>query len=593
MPNDFYAELLVNEFFKVKDVVTTTQYIFNLKIVPGVNSVKVSFETLQPTIPVITCTASDGSVAFAFPLFGGMRTKHVGILGEHKPLQQDTPHTLKIVAAGTNRHGQRIEKQVTTNFRTGSREATVMFDTIKVRNDSDTSSNGELRLFFSVGDLESGTIIGQPLVWPYLDISDRDQPFDMNLSTVIPRAPRRLWVSVNAFDDDNNPLFPSFDQFTEEYLQAFTSFKGEGSTGGSNSSYDWANITRVFDIDSIGAFASSDQTFRIDLPTGNFALAYTITGRIRVTTVVPPEHELRLAPYGEFTGPLDLGLVGKPKMTMQRSGGDQRRYGYYVGLGAEGSIYYKPVTFAPTVSEGEWTRVPGEPHTPVKAFTGRDGRLNLFAYDGDGGVLYNKPGATGEETPWTTLGGRVSGVLAVTEGPAGEADVFGLGEGGVVYHTRIGANGEPAQDWQRIGEGVSGSLSAFSFADGTVALFALGRDGEILHKQRRRDQWNPGRLEWHSLGRKGGERLFVVQPAKENVVVIGALAEDESLRYLEWPEYPEGDPARRWHEVGTIDQWLDARPPRIRGRDRRAAGDARKAVTASSEPDKREMEVAG
>ena len=267
MPNDFYAELLVNEFFKVKDVVTTTQYIFNLKIVPGVDFVKVSFETLQPTIPVITCTASDGSVAFAFPLFGGMRTKHVGILGEHKPLQQDTPHTLKIVAAGTNRHGQRIEKQVTTNFRTGSREATVMFDTIKVRNDSDTSSNGELRLFFSVGDLESGAIIGQPLVWPYLDISDRDQPFDMNLSTVIPRAPRRLWVSVNAFDDDNNPLFPSFDQFTEEYLQAFTSFKGEGSTGGSNSSYDWANITRVFDIDSIGAFASSDQTFRIDLPT--------------------------------------------------------------------------------------------------------------------------------------------------------------------------------------------------------------------------------------------------------------------------------------------------------------------------------------
>ncbi|CAN0514240.1 unnamed protein product, partial [Phaeothamnion confervicola] len=150
---------------------------------------------------------------------------------------------------------------------------------------------------------------------------------------------------------------------------------------------------------------------------------------------------------------------------------------------ADGAIYYKQVRPTQPADDREWMRAPGEPKLPVKAFTGRDGRLNLFAYDDRGGVLYQKPGASGGETSWRRLEGRVCGPLAVVENPTGEIDVFGLGEDGVVYHAHIGSGGGNGHDdWQRIGEKVAGSLSAFAFADGTVGVFALGRNGEVLHK---------------------------------------------------------------------------------------------------------------
>ena len=156
----------------------TSQQIFNLRVAPAVDFVRISFQTVQPTIPVITCEASDGSMTFAFPIFGGMRTKHESILGESTPLQQDVNHLLRIVAAGRDSQGHQIEKIATGNFTTGSRHATIKFDSIKVRNDSDSGGNGELKLFFTGGDADNGVLMGGPLVWPYMDINDDDpRPF--------------------------------------------------------------------------------------------------------------------------------------------------------------------------------------------------------------------------------------------------------------------------------------------------------------------------------------------------------------------------------------------------------------------------------
>ena len=211
MANDILADIVSSV---IHDVVAplirpTSQQIFNLRVAAGIDFVRISFQTVQPTIPVITCEASDGSMTFAFPIFGGMRTKHESILGESTPLQQDVNHLLRIVAAGRDSQGHPVEKFATGNFTTGSRHATIKFDSIKVRNDSDSGGNGELTLFFTGGDADNGVLMGGPLEWPYMDINDDDPPAVLNLEIQIHKAPRRLWAAVSAYDSRRFALFPS------------------------------------------------------------------------------------------------------------------------------------------------------------------------------------------------------------------------------------------------------------------------------------------------------------------------------------------------------------------------------------------------
>ncbi len=145
--------------------------------------------------------------------------------------------------------------------------------------------------------------------------------------------------------------------------------------------------------------------------------------------------------------------------------------------------------------------------------------------------------------------------------------MFGLGDDGVVSHTSIrdaGSKRKP-DDWQRIGSGVAGSLSAFALPDGSVGVFALARDGQVLHKRLRRNQWTPKGPEWQSLGKAKGERLIVVRPVEEKGVGLATLAEDGAFHYLAWPDYPQGEPPRRWQDGGSIDAWLEARPRRVHG----------------------------
>ena len=180
-------------------------------------------------------------------------------------------------------------------------------------------------------------------------------------------------------------------------------------------------------------------------------------------------------------------------------------------------------------------------------------------------MLFQKPGRAGGQAAWRKLGGHFDGPLAVAEKPDGELDVFGLGDEDVVYHTSIRDTGSKRKpdDWQRIGSGVAGSLAAFALPDGSVSVFALARDGQVLHKRLRRNQWTPKGQEWQPLGKANGERLIVVRPVEEKGVGLATMAEDGAFQYLAWPDYPQGEPPRRWRDGGTIDAWLEARPPRV------------------------------
>ncbi len=94
-------------------------------------------------------------------------------------------------------------------------------------------------------------------------------------------------------------------------------------------------------------------------------------------------------------------------------------------------------------------------------------------------------------------------------------------------------------------------------------MFALARDGQVLHKRLRRNQWTPKGQEWQPLGKANGERLIVVRPVEEKGVGLATMAQDGAFQYLSWPDYPQGEPPRRWRDGGTIDAWLEARPPRL------------------------------
>ena len=543
----------------VSDPALPAQHIINLTITPGIDLVRISFETTQPTIPQITCKATDGSTNVAFALINGLQTKHTCTFGVNQPLPQDMEHTFTIVAAGHDPfNGTPKDAFATHTFRTGSRHATVIFDRIKVRKDSDALSGGEIAFFFGVGDADTGAVRGY-LVREEQDISDDDPAVDVNLEIQMQQAPRRVWVQVIGKDDDST-IFPAFPPSGLDIMMPYPVFEGPGSTYRSGNYSEYAKVTDVFDITDINQL----MTFPIELATGDFDLAFTVFARIRVDAFVPAAMTIRSLDRRLPKPSVDLKELGKMNMILDPGG----KHAHMVGLGAEEAIYHKPLTpERPTMRDEGWSRLSGPVKMPVKAIAGRDGGLRLFAFDGKGGVLFQRPGRAGGEAAWRKLGGHFDGPLAVAEKPDGEFDVFGLGDEGVVYHTSIrdaGSTRKP-DDWQPIGSGVAGSLSAFALPDGSVGVFALARDSQVLHKRLRRNQWTPKGQEWQPLGKANGERLIVVRPVEEKGVGLATMAEDGALQYLAWPDYPQGEPPRRWRDGGTIDAWLQARPPRVHG----------------------------
>ena len=101
----------------------------------------------------------------------------------------------------------------------------------------------------------------------------------------------------------------------------------------------------------------------------------------------------------------------------------------------------------------------------------------------------------------------------------------------------------------------------------------------------RRCAMTPKGPEWQPLGKAKGERLIVVRPVEEKGVGLATMAEDGAFQYLAWPDYPQGEPPRRWRDGGTIDAWLEARPPRVHGTGQRdSAAESRVGKAKQQQP---------
>jgi len=250
------------------------QAITDLRVRAGIDTCRVSFKTAQPTIPVVTATAPDGSqVGASFPLFGGLRTEHEMLLGEVNALPQATEIALKIIAPGHNAFGQAREVVTNSSFKTGSRHATIDFTMIEVRNDGDPGLKGAGDFFwqFGAGDADNSERMGEP--WPTLRRdADSGELVPIRKQINISFAPRNLAVVAAGTDDDSSIVF------APGLPNVGFGLHPEGSGEVTSSTSDHAWVSRHFDI----AEMADGTVIPLDLATGNFAVAFTVRGRITI-----------------------------------------------------------------------------------------------------------------------------------------------------------------------------------------------------------------------------------------------------------------------------------------------------------------------
>jgi hypothetical protein len=521
------------------------QAITDLTIAAGVDTVRISFRTVQPTIPSVALHAGDGTqVAAWLPLIGGLQTQHECTLGQNVPLDQQTSYRLQIIASGTY-FGKEHDAVVTQTVVTGSRKVTLFFDSINVRKDGDPAGAGEFDFYFRAGDSDGGALLGYEN-WGEGDISDDDPPVDVSRTIAIEQAPRSVYALVMGVDEDFDVI-----PYPGEGLHDFhppIEFQGEGSWWASSYDYDAAWVTAVFPIHDV--FGASSRTF--EMSTGDFGVAFTVFGRLKVEGGAGTNISIRKTRKGRRYPLASNAILTAPGAFDAVGAGEGKSH--VIGLGADGAIYSKAVGVQNGDSRNEgWARIADGVAGPVTVLAAASGRIELFALDAEG-ELAGATAARGRPAGrWRRLGGRFVEPVVAVSGNGSSTELLGLGEGGVVLHRSTSSKSE----WEQIGEGVAGSLQAFSLRNGGLAVFALGADGSVLHKRRGPKRWQPAGQRWESLGRTEAARLVAAQ-LDEDGIGLATIAADGSIALLLWPDYPTGEPGP-WTEHGTLESWLEAR----------------------------------
>ena len=407
------------------------QAIVDLSVAAGVDTVRISFRTIQPTIPTVTVTTGDGTqIAAWLPLIGGLQTQHECTLGQNVPLDQETQYHLRISAFGTTYLGKAVDVVVTRTFTTGSRKVTLFFDQINVRKDGDPAGAGEFDFLFYAGDAGGGARLGYEH-WGEGDISDDDPPVDVNRVVAIEQAPRGVYAIVLGVDEDYD-VIPYPGEGLPDYYP-FVQFEGEGSWWKSTYDYDSAWVTKVFPIDDV--FGAGLRTF--EMSTGDFGVAFTVFGRLMVESRAGTRSATRKVRRATRPGFATHAIVTAPGSFGAVAAGDGQGRGQAVGLGADGAIYSKAVRTDERGSRNEgWTQVADGVGGPVTVLASARDRIDLFALDA-GGKLMATTFARGRPSKrWRDLGGQFVEPVA-GYGRGGRDRAAGLGEGGVVWHRSV------------------------------------------------------------------------------------------------------------------------------------------------------------
>ena len=171
------------------------QSISNLRVLPGIDSVRIMFRTRQPTIPFIEIkNAITKDLAGAvLPFLRGANQVHDFTF----PLAQDTVFGFYILAPSMAGYGVNKPAEASGLFRTGSRKAEIFFDHLFVHNDGDPGpvlADGDLRFLFGAGDVETGDRLGE--LQHFSDPIASGENRWLHRRIGIEPAPIQVWVQV-------------------------------------------------------------------------------------------------------------------------------------------------------------------------------------------------------------------------------------------------------------------------------------------------------------------------------------------------------------------------------------------------------------
>jgi hypothetical protein len=537
------------------------QGIRDLRVEPSIDTVRVFFRTVYPTIPLIEVETLDGQhVGRVIPFLSGLQTGHDTIVGLADPLPQDETLRLRITTPGqpSPRTGKPARDVVrTVEFKTGARLIWVTFDRLQVRADGDSGNKGDFRFGFEAGDPSDGRYYG---VGVYKEDIPATDPKDnvwraLNFSRTIGYVKHEVNVIVQGLDDDQNIFEGGF---------GYPALRGEvdyyspgppfvGSSYNASESAEWTTVGDSINVRNLEP-PGSTAVIPFRLNTGDFKVAFTVEGQVRAFMRVGQG-------YIEMTKNMATGVpntmgVARQAGAFARASGKQRGIGANIAIAADGAVWMK--SFVPNaVSEHrvDWQWAAPPPGGPVTLLLDREERPVLLALDGQGEAMawqgHSQAGA------WIRLGQRFIGAIVAVEGREGCLDLFGVDREGVVWCRALDPHRPGLGEWRQIGGGISGDLVAVPH-EAETDLFAIDREGQIAHARYR---GGDAEASWQCIGGPFAE-WFSVHPLTEELggLLISALTAERVLHVLHWYDFPAGQPNRLWQEKGPIDTIMPMQP---------------------------------
>jgi hypothetical protein len=555
-----------------------SQAIHNLRIRAGTDNVRVTFKTVQPTIPVVRVLRLDGTeVDAAFPLFAGMQTAHQFVLGQTSPLDQATEFEVRIIASGRTRFGQTRDVTASHRFTTGSRPVTVFFTEIDMWQDGDPGGDGEFTFTFGAGDADLRTNLGEP--WPASwerDVDDDGPPIFFNSKIDIPQGPRNLWVQAVGTEDDGDIFSGIY------YLGRKPSFEGGGSDYVDTGDEYQTWVEGIFDIRD----APYGTTLPLELVTGNFGVAFTVRGSISIYTQPgksPFIFQFSKKEIGVFDGIGKLLAAGDSGSlpSGQPGGGADSQGGKRIARGADGATYRQVQNAARKLRRDEgWALAAPAVEGPVTALALGPDRIALFTLDAEGAVLHAEVAGKARPGKWRKLGGRFTGAVTALV-LANSVELLALDDAGALFHLTLPLKGsKPESDWRRIAEDLSGEFKPVVLGKDAFAVFALSARGAVMHRIHRGGRWR--KEGWQVIAGATGVQLGAAAVGADAMgVALAVIDEDMALKTLVWRDYPE-KPPKRWVAEGDLQAWLvrPVKPPRqFEPKPAVAAGAARSMVS--------------
>jgi hypothetical protein len=517
------------------------QGITNLRIFPAIESVRITFRTRQPTVPVIDIkdAVTHALAGSAFPFLQGPQQSHDYAF----PLPQSTDFAFHILAAPAPGSASAKSAESTGLFRTGFRNAQVFFDHVFVHTDGDPGSlgDGDFTFDMGAGDVDGGGMIGA--VQLVAEISGGDDT-SIDQSVLVPGAPVGLWVQVRAVEDDSS--------FSTPYgALPFVNFASPGSTWehveSDNGEAEIATVTQWFDLSGAGPVA---QEIPFTLETGPRHIDFSLTGRVRMEArpgvVVTPQATRSFRPSARAKTVATLQIGDRVALAGERT--------HLVQLVADGSLRHAYADDRAHSGAARWRALAADLRGPLTVVAEGDA-LHLFARGDHGDIRHRTvtPGAAtaaDRHAEWHSLGAAATWPPAAAVTPLG-VDLFALDAGGQVLHRSLAA-GAP-RDWQGIGTGITGTLNAFTTPRGEVGLVAVGRDRNAMFRS-----WPTpaGPATWRTLGPVPDGALSV--ECIGDVVVLAVVSDSGTVHAAPWRTYPEPAPLE-WRVLGTVEDMQNAR----------------------------------